>query len=355
MARTQAKILVTIWSSDDWRALTVPAQWLYTTLLSQSRLTLAGSIDLMPSRWATLSTSATPALVEAAINELVARRYIVVDQSTGELVVRTFTVHDLAANRLNRNLAKGFWTAWSGIMSTRLRHVVVTNMPDDAWDKVAETAPPEALRMRQEPRFEPDPPLPFEPHSPPRFEPGNGHLAGRLDETPTSRQFEPETPSPFEPPPPPPPPPPTTAAAATGTGAPVHDHDPNLDVIDRGGGNPDSKLTEAARLLGLAEARRRGPEIGNPDGYAAARTGPLRLAHSDTWRQLLDGDPTLTPDDLVAALHSPSTVEPTTDPDFLPGTGRLDNDREAPPDWDEATPMPTNLRSRHDPVPTEHP
>ena len=50
MARSEARVLVSIWSDPDWLALTSTAQRAYLLLLSQPKLSLAGCLDWMPQR-----------------------------------------------------------------------------------------------------------------------------------------------------------------------------------------------------------------------------------------------------------------------------------------------------------------
>ena len=164
MARTQAKILTTIWADPDWLALSSAAKSLYFLVLSQPRLNIAGCLDVMPARWARLSPDTTEADVIAGLDELVAAAYVVVDRD--ELVVRTFTTHDLGHGTLNGNLVKGMWSAWAGIMSPRLRKVVVDQMPVAVFERAGVEVPEEAARLRSEPRLE----LPFEP----QFDPPSG-------------------------------------------------------------------------------------------------------------------------------------------------------------------------------------
>jgi hypothetical protein len=121
MARTIARLQVSMWNSEDWRGLPCVAQWLYTTLLTQSRLSLAGCVDYNPHRWAGLADDLTPEMVGHALEVLEMADYVAVDRATGEVVIRTFTTHDLAAGNLNGNLVKGFWQAWNGILSSDRR------------------------------------------------------------------------------------------------------------------------------------------------------------------------------------------------------------------------------------------
>lgn len=141
MARSEARVLVSIWSDPDWLALTSTAQRAYLLLLSQPKLSLAGCLDWMPQRWERLCVDGGD--VRAGIDELVGARFVVVDGD--EIVLRTFAVHDLRRCR-NWKLVKGMWGAWSAIGSPVLRKVVVDHLPGHLWDLVE--PPGEAVEMR---------------------------------------------------------------------------------------------------------------------------------------------------------------------------------------------------------------
>lgn len=156
MARTRSVTYCTIWSDQDWRKLSVGAQWLYGVILSQSRLSLAGCLVMQPSRWTGFATNPE---VPPWLAELEQHGYIVTDADTDELVVRTFVLHDVfrgdPTTKVNRNLIAGLWTAWQSIESLSLRQVVVDNLPDSAWMTVSAPPPPMALQMRRSDRLEP--------------------------------------------------------------------------------------------------------------------------------------------------------------------------------------------------------
>ena len=175
MARSHARLAAAIWSDPEWSSLTCAAQRAYMLLLSQPKLTLAGSLDLMPGRWAGLASDDTTDAVNRALKELEAAGFVAIDRDTDELVIRTFARHDFTPNGYNRNIAKGFWSAWGAIMSDHLRHVVVAHLPDFVWTKkhADVTIPPEAETLKTQglPRFEPGRRLRFEPDTENRSEP----------------------------------------------------------------------------------------------------------------------------------------------------------------------------------------
>lgn len=171
MARSHAKILVQVWRDRDWTDLSRDAHWLYWLLLTQPKLTLVGSLEVTPGRWANLAAGTTREDVEAALGELRAARKVLVDDTTDELLIRTFTTHDLDPNRVNVNLAKGLWGQWGCIASDALRRIAVTLIPDSVWEKLEPHAPSDATYIRRSARLEPGEWLRSQPGAPPRFEP----------------------------------------------------------------------------------------------------------------------------------------------------------------------------------------
>lgn len=94
MAREHARILVRIWRDGDFKALSVDEQWLFKALLSQPTISNAGVLALQPRPWSRLAADMTLERVEAALSGLAAKRYLVVDEDTGEVLVRTFMRND---------------------------------------------------------------------------------------------------------------------------------------------------------------------------------------------------------------------------------------------------------------------
>ena len=118
MARSYAKIYVTVWGSD-FRTLTRGAQHLYFQLVSNPKLNAAGCVTIQPRKWAGQSSDATAAGVAEALSELVATRYVLTDDDTEELLVRSFIHHDRGYR--NKFLLKSIETAIEAIESPSLR------------------------------------------------------------------------------------------------------------------------------------------------------------------------------------------------------------------------------------------
>lgn len=119
MARKFAQIKVAIWKNDDFRALSLPEQWLYEALLSQPDLSLAGAIMCRPRRWAALTTGVTVDDVEQWLRSLETKRYLLIDWDTDEVVIRTFIKHDGSGG--NKLFILGVRSAIDRIESDRLR------------------------------------------------------------------------------------------------------------------------------------------------------------------------------------------------------------------------------------------
>lgn len=145
MARTRSVTYCSILTDADWLALTRNARFLYSILLLQPKLTLAGSLDYLPQRWTT-ACDASVEEIEEWLEELEDHDFIAIDHDTYEVVVRTFTKHDIGENA-NSNVVKGLWAAWTAIESERLRHIVVASMPDEVF---AKGEPPEEAQVKRQ-------------------------------------------------------------------------------------------------------------------------------------------------------------------------------------------------------------
>ena len=139
MARSHARIFTTIWSDADFVARSCNAQWLYFVILSQPTLSFAGVTPLTPRRWASFSSTITAAEVVDALAELAARRFVIVDDDTEEVMVRTFLRNDgLLASP---NVAKAAVRDWHLIVSEMLRSAVVAEVPDGYRELFREPLP----------------------------------------------------------------------------------------------------------------------------------------------------------------------------------------------------------------------
>lgn len=126
MARDHARLLTDIWNDPDFRQLTVAEQHAYIAVFSQKRLSWCGVLDFVPGRLAVLASDWTAAKVKKAVTGLDRKRYVLLDESTSEALVRTFVRHDRVLIRTNMGKAVG--RAFSEITSERLRRAVTDEL-----------------------------------------------------------------------------------------------------------------------------------------------------------------------------------------------------------------------------------
>lgn len=123
MAREHARIQTAIWLDDDFLDLTVEAQHLYLVLTTQMTLSFCGVTTWHPGRISQLAAGWTVGRVETAAEELSERAYIVIDEVTGEVLVRSFIRNDgLLASP---NITKAMYRTYAEIGSRVIRSVVV--------------------------------------------------------------------------------------------------------------------------------------------------------------------------------------------------------------------------------------
>lgn len=123
MARDRANIRTDIWNDDDFRQLSANAQLLYLQLLTSATLTYAGVADWRPKRLAALAHNRTASDVENAAQELVNGLYIIIDEDTEEVLIRSFLKHDGLLQK--PNVAKAMVTAYGQVYSLTLKGVIV--------------------------------------------------------------------------------------------------------------------------------------------------------------------------------------------------------------------------------------
>ncbi|MEU9415211.1 hypothetical protein [Streptomyces sp. NPDC048272] len=126
MARGHGRILTSIWEDDDFLDLDPAEQRLYMFLISQPNLNHAGLLDLTLRRWARKARGLTSADLEKLLQTLDARRFIVMDEDTEELLIRSFIRNDGVWR-----MPKVMGAAVSGaleISSKRLRQALLAEM-----------------------------------------------------------------------------------------------------------------------------------------------------------------------------------------------------------------------------------
>jgi len=92
--RTHARLLLTIWADPEWRQLTYLEQWCFEMLISQEGLNNAGVQALRVRRWSNLAADLDENAINQALKGLAARRFVLVDYDTEEVLVRSFMRND---------------------------------------------------------------------------------------------------------------------------------------------------------------------------------------------------------------------------------------------------------------------
>ena len=94
MPRTHGRVFATIWNDADFLALPEGPQRLYLFLLSQPDLSHAGLVPMRERRWAKKVKGGTVAKIGEHLATLEAARFVVADEDTEEVLIRTFVRND---------------------------------------------------------------------------------------------------------------------------------------------------------------------------------------------------------------------------------------------------------------------
>ena len=87
--REYAQLKLSIWNDRDFTSLTVDAQLVYIMAMSHPTTNLAGVLDYAPTKFARLAGGFTVKRIAAAVDELKRARFVVTDDETGEMLVRS--------------------------------------------------------------------------------------------------------------------------------------------------------------------------------------------------------------------------------------------------------------------------
>lgn len=147
MARKHARLLLKIWEDGDFLALTSSQQITYLALLSSRDLSWCGVAPLIPRRLAKISSDMTERKAVANLDALRSARFIVIDEDTAEVAVRSYVRHDEFMGQ--PNVVKAMIKALEKVHSDALRSVVVDELsryyleePDlNGWGTVSSMAP----------------------------------------------------------------------------------------------------------------------------------------------------------------------------------------------------------------------
>lgn len=119
-------IQTAIWDDDEpFAELSADAKLVYLMLLTQSKVTAVGALDMAPKRWAD-STSLPLARCSKALAELEQDDFIWTDQAKEELVIRTWVKHNVEGSPKMETAARDQFTA---VSSRKLQHRLQTAYP----------------------------------------------------------------------------------------------------------------------------------------------------------------------------------------------------------------------------------
>lgn len=92
--RAHGRIQTSIWMDEEFLALPAEPQRMFMFLLSQPDMSQAGMLPLRARKWAQKWAGGTPEAVREALGVLEAGRFVLVDDDTEEVMVRTFVRGD---------------------------------------------------------------------------------------------------------------------------------------------------------------------------------------------------------------------------------------------------------------------
>ena len=128
MARTHARIKTAIWSDRDFRGLSSGAQRLYHLVVEQPELSLCGVIAVTLGRWADMAPDTTVRTLKRFLDELAGAAFVVLDQRTEEVWIRTFAKHDIQFG--SPNVVISMAKDWVGIQSQCIRQRFLEGLPE---------------------------------------------------------------------------------------------------------------------------------------------------------------------------------------------------------------------------------
>ena len=131
MERGHGRILTSIWEDADFLALGEREQRLYLFLISQPNLNHAGLLDLTLRRWSRKARGLTSAELEKLLQALEETRFVVMDEDTEELLIRSFIRNDGVWR-----MPKVMGAAVSGALEISSKHLQRALL--DEMDRIAE-------------------------------------------------------------------------------------------------------------------------------------------------------------------------------------------------------------------------
>lgn len=126
MARKFAQLHCDIWEDRDFLALSPEARFTFVACFAQKIVNYCGVLVYSPARMAR-ATGYKPVQVNKAIAELDAAGFVLHDDETGEILVRSFVVNNNVCAQ--PQLRKAMERCFGEILSDRLRRAVVDGLP----------------------------------------------------------------------------------------------------------------------------------------------------------------------------------------------------------------------------------
>lgn len=129
MARDHGRVLVQIWSDPEWIQLSEAAQRAYILALSQPDLSYAGVLATRYKRWSGFAANSSVPKIRRAVRELEDAGFVMVDDETEEMWIRTFVKHDGILRY--PNVTKAMVKAFRSIQSQGIRDAFVAELSDE--------------------------------------------------------------------------------------------------------------------------------------------------------------------------------------------------------------------------------
>lgn len=137
MARDHARLFVRIWADPDWKSLSSGQQLTFIKLVSSSDLSWCGVHPMLPVRLAQLSSDTSERKVRADLDGLAGRRFVVVDESTAEVLVRSYVRHDglLKQPNVTKAMVKALEATHSDALRSAVREELARAFREDSEAK----------------------------------------------------------------------------------------------------------------------------------------------------------------------------------------------------------------------------
>ncbi len=123
MAREHARIWLSIWDNPDFTTLATAEQNMYFKICSSPDLSYCGVALLLPKRYSRLSADSTDRATAKHLQTLAARRFLVLDEETAEMCVRTYIRYDGILKQ--PNVIRAMNKAFERVQSEPIRNTIL--------------------------------------------------------------------------------------------------------------------------------------------------------------------------------------------------------------------------------------